>query len=178
MAKTEAIGLETTALWRAAQGDHEAFADLVRRHQRMVFSVALHFFHDRELAEDLSQDVFVQLYQNLASIESEAHLVFWLRQVVTRKCIDYARCKRTRRHVRLDDIGERPSPASTPDLLENAWVRRLVAGLPEKFRSVVILRFQEELSPSEIARVLGWPLNSVKSTLHRALKILRERLEK
>jgi RNA polymerase sigma-70 factor (ECF subfamily) len=178
MAQKEALALEINVLARAVQGDEEAFADLLRRHQRMVFSVAWHFFHDRALAEDLAQDVFLQFYQNLASIASEAHLVSWLRRVAVRKCIDYGRSKAMRCHLRLEDIDERPCPASTPDILENARVRRLVAGLPDKFRAVVILRFQENLALAEIAQTLGWPINSVKSKLHRALKMLRERLEK
>ena len=181
MEQAEAVALErgNDTLARAALGDAEAFAALVRRHQRMVFSVAWHFFPDRALSEDLSQEVFVQLFQNLRSIESESHLVFWLRQVTARKCIDHARRQDKRRHLSLDDVVERlPSHQSANDVLENARLRRLVAGLPEKLRAVVILRFQEELSPAEIASVLGWPLNSVKSRLHRALKMLRERMEK
>lgn len=179
MAQVEAAPLatETDTLARATQGDPEAFASLVRRHQRMVFSVIWHFFPDRALAEDLSQEVFVQLYQNLRAIESDSHLVFWLRQVTARKCIDHVRWQEKRRHLSLDDVVEHGTPATTPDVLERARLRRLVAGLPEKLRAVVILRYQEEMSPAEIATVLRWPVNSVKSRLHRALKMLRERLE-
>lgn len=176
-AGTVAVEAETEALARAAQGDPEAFAALVRRHQRMVFSVALHFFPDRTLAEDLSQEVFVQLYQNLGSIESDSHLVFWLRQVTARKCIDHARWQEKRRHLSLEEVAERGSAPASRDVLEMDRLRRLVAGLPPKFRAVVVLRYQEELTPTEIAQVLGWPVNSVKSRLHRALKMLRERLE-
>lgn len=180
MIQAEVVALDThsDALARAAQGDDEAFAELVRRHQRVVFSLAWHFFHDRSLAEDLAQEVFLQLYQNLRSIESDAHLVFWLRQVTSRKCIDHARWLEKRRHISLDDLGEPGSAEKDSDLLEQARLRRLVAGLPEKLRVVVTLRFQEELQPAEIAQVLGWPVNSVKSRLHRGLKLLRERLEK
>jgi RNA polymerase sigma-70 factor (ECF subfamily) len=180
MAQAETVALEPEtggALARAAAGDSEAFAELVCAHQRMVFSIAWHFFSDRAAAEDLSQEVFLQLYQNLRSLESEAHLVFWLRRVASRKCIDYARWLEKRRHPSLQDIGEPGSPGAAPDLLESARLRRLVAGLPEKLRAAVVLRFQEEMSPAEIAGALGWPLNSVKSRLHRALRMLRERLE-
>ena len=173
------VELESQALARAVEGDQEAFRGLVRRNQRLVYSIAWHFFGDRALAEDLAQEVFLQLYQNLGSIESDSHLVFWLRQVATRKCIDHLRWLDKRRHASLEEIGEQPAAAdgAEPDLLETRRLRRLVASLPEKFRAVVVLRFQEDLSPAEIAQVLGWPLNSVKSRLHRALKMLRERLE-
>ena len=168
-----------TDLARAITGDAEAFAALVRAYQRMVFSIAYHFFPDRTLAEDLSQDVFVQLYTNLRCIESESHLVFWLRQVATRKCIDHARRQEKRRHLSLEEVAEPVTPRSAqPDVLESARLRRLVAGLPEKLRAVVVLRFQEDLSPGEIAAALDCPLNSVKSRLHRALKMLRGRIER
>lgn len=184
MTQAEAVALETgqgATLVRAARGDAEAFADLVRRHQRMVFSICWNFFPDRALAEDLAQEVFLQLFQNLHQIETESHLVFWLRQVATRKCIDHTRRQDYRKNTNLDDVAEfHPevrTEAAVEDVFEQKRLRRLVASLPEKFRAVVVLRFQEELSPTEIAQVLGWPVNSVKSRLHRALRMLRDRLE-
>jgi len=178
MSQAEAATLEAAEhrLARAVTGDSAAFAELVCRHQRMVFSIALHFFGDRALAEDLAQDVFLQLFQNLRHVESESHLVFWLRQVTSRKCIDHLRWLDKRRYLSLEEIGDRGAPAKASDFLERDRLRRLVAGLPPKFRIVVTLRFQEDMQPSEIAAVLGWPVNSVKSRLHRALEMLRERL--
>ena len=91
--ETELLAADPPAalLKRAAKGDAEAFAGLVQQHQRMVFSITWHFFRDATLAEDLAQDVFLQFFQSLREIRSESHLVFWLRQVATRKCIDHAR---------------------------------------------------------------------------------------
>ena len=144
----------------------------------MVFSVAWNFFSDRSLAEDLAQDVFVQLFQNLASIESESHLLFWLRQVTVRKCIDHHRWRAKRRHVSLGDWRETGEMAETSDPLALGRLRSLLGALPEKFRAVVVLRYQEEMTPEEISATLGWPVNTVKSRLFRALKTLRERMEK
>ena len=162
----------------AALGDEDAFGCLVRRHQRMVYSIAWRFFADVAVAEDVAQEVFLQLFQNLKSVESDSHLLFWLRQVTSRKCIDHARWLEKRRHQSLDAVAEFVPATETrePDLLENQRLRRLVAGLPQKLRAVVVLRFQEELAPAEISKMLGWPVSSVKSRLHRALKLLRERL--
>lgn len=69
------------ALARSAVGDHAAFGDIVREYQAMVFSMAYYFLHDRSLAEETAQDVFLRLYQNLGRIKSPAHLMLWLRQV-------------------------------------------------------------------------------------------------
>jgi len=71
-------------LSKAAKGDESAFADIVREHQAMVFSLAHHFLHNRALTEELAQEVFLALYQSLAAIQSPAHLKFWLRKVTGR----------------------------------------------------------------------------------------------
>ena len=165
-----------SAFIRAREGDHDAFAELVERHEAMVYSLAWNFFGDRSRAEEIAQEVFLQLYRSLASIESDAHLLFWLRQVTTRRCIDQTR--RTRmRAVSLDDAGDLPSRERAADPLRDRRLRRLVQELPELQRAVVTLRYQEDLDPSEICRIVRMPVNTVKSHLHRALQALRRKLE-
>jgi RNA polymerase sigma-70 factor (ECF subfamily) len=168
-------GLEA-ALSRSAQGDSVAFAELVREHQGMVFSIAYHYLHDRSLAEDLAQEVFLELYQSLGRIQSAAHLTFWLRRVTANRCIDHGRKKLRRREQALEEAPEPAAsdPPADPLLLER--LQQSVAGLPERQRMVVILRFQEGLGPAEIAEALDMPVNTVKSTLHRSLEELRKGL--
>ncbi len=163
------------ALARAKTGDQAAFAELVRKHQSMVFSLARAFLRDRETAEELAQDVFLSLYQNLESIESASHLKFWLRRVAGHRCIDYAR-KRKMPLVSVEDAPEPFSIFEMPDSLMRATLRRIVATLPEKPRLVVTLRFQEDLDPTEISEILDMPVNTVKSHLRRSLTILREKV--
>ena len=170
-----------SVLARALEGDSDAFREIVQQHQRMVFSVAWNFFSDRALAEDLAQDVFLQLFQNLRAIESEAHLLFWLRRVAIRKCIDHRRWRLLRKPVSLDDWVEpnddRHRPG-TPDFFALGRLRTVVAALPAKFRAVVVLRYLEDQTPEEMAATLGWPVNTVKSRLHRALAMLKDRMDK
>jgi DNA-directed RNA polymerase specialized sigma24 family protein len=71
------------ALAQAGRGDAAAFESIVREFQGMVFSLAYHFLHDRALAEDMAQEVFLHLFRNLRSIQSPEHLKFWLRKVAT-----------------------------------------------------------------------------------------------
>ena len=165
------------ALARAKEGDHEAFAEIIEQHESMVFGLAYHFFGDRSHAEEVAQDVFLQLYRNLASIQSDAHLLFWLRQVTTRRCIDAARRSKLRA-VSLDDAVELRAVEKAPDPLLDRQLRKLIQELPEVQRAVVTLRYQEDLAPSEICRIVGMPVNTVKSHLHRALQALRRKLEK
>jgi RNA polymerase sigma-70 factor, ECF subfamily len=164
------------ALKRAFAGDSTAFAELVREHQSMVFSIACHYLQDRSLAEDLAQEVFLELYQNLGRIQSPAHLAFWLRRVTANRCIDQGRRKFRRREMALENTPEPTASDRPADPFLSERLRQGLAMLPEKQRMVVILRFQEGLGPAEIAEALDMPVNTVKSTLHRSLEELRKGL--
>jgi RNA polymerase sigma-70 factor, ECF subfamily len=166
-----------TPFTRAQAGDHDAFAEIIEQHEAMVYSLAWNFFGDRGRAEEIAQDVFLQLYRSLGTIESDAHLLFWLRQVTTRRCIDQTR--RTKlKAVSLDEAGEIHAKTKAADPLLDRKLKRLVEELPDVQRAVVTLRYQEDLDPSEICRIVGMPVNTVKSHLHRALQSLRRKLEK
>jgi len=161
---------------RARTGDHDAFAEIVAKHEGMVFSLAYHFFDDRARAEEIAQDVFLSLYRSLETIESDSHLLFWLRQVTMRRCIDVGRRSRLKA-VSLDDAAPVAAAAKIEsDPLRDRRLRRYIAELPDTQRTVVTLRYQEDLDPSEICRIVGMPVNTVKSHLHRALQALRRRL--
>lgn len=163
-------------LARAQGGDHDAFADLIERHEDMVYSLAWHFFGDRSRAEETAQDVFLQLYRNLDGIQSDAHLLFWLRQVTTRRCIDQTRRVKLKA-VSLDDVELRSADKQADPFLDRR-LRESIEALPEVQRAVLTLRYQEDLDPSEICRIVDMPVNTVKSHLHRALQALRRKLEK
>jgi RNA polymerase sigma-70 factor (ECF subfamily) len=160
---------------RAQQGDHEAFAQIVEQHEAMVFSLGYHFFNDRSRAEEIAQDVFLQLYRSLGTIESEAHLLFWLRQVTTRRCIDVTRRSRLKA-VSLEDAGELRAAEKRSDALMDRKLKALIEQLPDIQRAVVTLRYQEDLDPADICRIVNLPVNTVKSHLHRALQALRKQL--
>jgi len=154
------------------------FADLVRRHQSMVFSIAVHFLADRPAAEELAQDVFLQLHANLATLKSEDHVKFWLRKVTAHRCIDHKR-RRTLPQVSLDDVPEMPAADSAKPPTDPFMERRLrqfVASLPEKPRLIVILKYQEDLTAADIAETLAMPVATVKSHLQRSLAMLREKV--
>ncbi len=141
----------------------------------MVFSIALHFFNDRPRAEELAQEVFLQLFRSLDSIETPSHLLFWLRQVTTRRCIDQIRKPRPRL-VSIDDVLHLEGRDELRDSLFDRKVRSLIASLPETQRVVLTLRYQEDLDPMEICKIVDLPVNTVKSHLHRALQSLRKKL--
>lgn len=150
------------------------FEQLVDEHQSMVFSLALRMTGDRCLAEEIAQDVFLEMDRNLGRLESPQHALFWLRRVVSNRSADALRRQKVRRvdlWVEVDEHHgvqpeERPSPLG-------ARVEQLLATLPTPQRAALILRYQENLTPEEIAATLDAPLATVKSHLQRGLKLLR-----
>jgi RNA polymerase sigma-70 factor (ECF subfamily) len=172
-----AVTGEDERLARARAGDAAAFAEVVRRHQAMVFSLALRVVNNRALAEELAQDVFLQLHRNLANLESGAHVTHWLRRVVAHRAIDVARQHARRPQASLSDVTEPAVPSVERDPFMLRRLRTLIAALPAAPRAVLTLRFQEDMDPSEIARVLEMPLNTVKSHLRRGLAVLRDRAQ-
>lgn len=163
-------------LTQALAGERAAFGALVRAHQRSVYSLALRMLSDRHAAEDLAQEVFLQLYHNLASVSSEAHLGFWLRKVTMHRAID--RLRRTPRYASAapEEAAAAASDTEHADPMLERRLRSLVSELAPAARAVVLLRYQEDLDPVEIARTLKMPVNTVKSHLKRSLAQLRERM--
>jgi RNA polymerase sigma-70 factor (ECF subfamily) len=170
------VEIDQSTLERARENDQAAFAAIVRRHQAMVYSIANNMLRDRDSAEELAQEVFLQLYRNLDKLESPAHLTFWLRRTTSHRCIDFFRRSHGRKQISLDEAPELSVEANPGDPLLSSLLRRLVASLPDKTRLLITLRFQEDLPPSEIAEIVGMPVNTVKSQLQRTLVLLGEKL--
>src|SRR5215469_6084560 len=161
---------------RAASSSEDAFADLVHRHQAMVFSIALVFLRDRAAAEEVAQDVFLALHRALNTLESPAHVVHWLRRVTAHRSID--RQRRSRPLWSLEDAAEPAVPPPSGDPMLAEALRQLIGTLPEQPRMVMILRYQEDMDPGEIGVALDMPIGTVKSHIQRSLKLLREKLSR
>jgi len=154
------------------------FEQIVDEHQSMVFSLALRMTGDRGLAEEIAQDVFMELDRHIAKIESAQHAIFWLRRVTMSRSTDALRRRRVRgidQWVEIDESHGAREPESGSPL--GGRIEALLATLPEAQRAAIILRYQEDLTPEEIAATLGAPLATVKSQLQRGLKLLRAKVE-
>lgn len=163
-----------------AKAEHAGLdlASLVREHQSMVFSLAYHFLHDRFVAEEVAQEVFLSLHHHLGDIQTPEHAGFWLRKVTVQRAIDETRKRKRRPSVALEAVPEPVARVPQTDPMLGEVLRRLVATLPEAPRAVMILRYQEDMDPSEIAALLEMPVGTVKSHLQRSLALLREKLER
>jgi RNA polymerase sigma-70 factor (ECF subfamily) len=161
----------------ARAGDAQAFERLVRAHQRAVYSLALRAIGNAAEAEHLAQDVFVQLHRHLDRIESSAHLAAWLRRTTAHRIVDCLRRRRRTPAAHSLDAADAAevlvAPAHCGDPLLARRLSILLAELPPLPRLVLLLRFQEDLDPTDIARELGMPVNTVKSHLKRSLERLR-----
>ena len=132
---------------------------------------------DRHRAEDLAQEVFLQLYRTLDGIESDTHLAFWLRKVAVNRAIDRMRQESRHENEPLTEAVAVADETSEDDPLLNKRMADLVAQLPPAARAVVVLRYQEDLDPTDIASTLDMPINTVKSHLKRSLTLLRARVQ-
>jgi len=155
-----------------------SFPELVREHQAMVYSIGFHLLRDAAVAEELAQDVFLKLFQNLDSLESRAHVTNWLRRVMTQRAIDYTRRAKFRPRFGLESAPEPEARIGENDPLMSGHLAALITQLPARARQIVVLRYQEDLEPAEIAKLLGVPVATVKSNLHRSLVWMRGRMER
>jgi RNA polymerase sigma-70 factor (ECF subfamily) len=160
------------------------FRRLVETHQRMVFSLALRVTGEYGTAEEVAQDAFLELYRGGERLESEDHVRFWLRRVTVHRATDAIRRRAVRPEAAAEEFFEE---AHGPEAADGAGIgngmnaavvarlEELLQGLPEAMRVAVVLRYQEEMSPDEIAKLLGQPVASVKSNLQRGLQLLRRK---
>lgn len=171
-----APSIPASLLTQARAGDADAFAALVRAHQGSVFSIGLRMLNRRDAAEDLAQDVFLQLYRKLDDIESLEHLAFWLRRVASNLAIDWIRRLPYTQTQPLDDDLQVAALESSQDPLMDRELQRLLNDLSPSARAVMLLRYQEDRDLSEIGATLDMPVNTVKSHIKRSLTALRSRM--
>jgi RNA polymerase sigma-70 factor (ECF subfamily) len=176
-----AHGDTDSLLRRACQGDATAFEGLVRLYQSTVYSIGYRMLGRPDAAEDLAQDVFLQLYRKLESIESIDHLGFWLRRVAANLAIDRLRRASYTTTCSLDtvapEMADRPADGdSAEDALMTRALWKLLGELSPAARAVMVLRYQEDRDVAEIATALDMPVNTVKSHIKRSLTALRGKM--
>lgn len=158
------------------------FRGVVERHQRMVFSLALRVTGEYGTAEEVAQDVFLELFRSQERLSGEDHVRFWLRRVTVHRATDALRRQAHRPESAAEEWMDDAAPmdgdggAGVGTVLE-ARLEELLGSLPEQMRIAVVLRYQEEMLPDEIAKLLGQPVATVKSNLQRGLKLLRRKAE-
>ncbi len=171
------------------RGDSGAFDTLVLRYQQNVFNIIYHTLGRTENADDLAQDVFIKVYYALDSFKARASFSTWLYRITVNLCIDEIRRQKRRWVNRLEDEipgeeGDERIPDESYNLEQEIernetrdLVRRAISGLDEPYRTMLILRDLNELSYTEIAKIMRCRLGTVKSRLFTARMLLRDRLK-
>ena len=148
----------------------EAFERLVPAYRRRVFGLAYSILHDRAAAEDLAQEVFVKLWQALPRYDGRAQLSTWIYAITRNAAVSALRSRR--RTVSLSDEDVRAEAEGiareTADSPDDAALRRRIEALPEKQRQAVTLYYLDERPVDEVAAMMGIPVNTAKTHLHRA----------
>jgi RNA polymerase sigma-70 factor, ECF subfamily len=179
--------VEVELVERARAGDQDAFAALVRLHQRQVYLLALRMLHNEDDAVEATQDVFLAAWQGLRKFRGDARLATWLYRITYNHCLKVAEQRRREEQTRAELASEsaraeRPAALLSQVHAQNALrelcdvVRGEIARLPPKYRAVLALRHMQDLSYEEMAEVLREPIGTVKTHLFRARAILKERL--
>jgi RNA polymerase sigma-70 factor (ECF subfamily) len=164
---------------RSAQGDVFAFEELYARHNRRVYSLCLRMTGNTSEAEDLSQEVFIQLYRKIGSFRGESAFTTWLHRLTVNQVLMHFRKRGVKMEQTTDD-GDTPVQivTGTEDPMKMPVVDRIaldaaVAQLPPGYRTVFVLHDVEGHEHEEIARLLGCSVGTSKSQLHKARMKLR-----
>ena len=172
-------------LVRACQdGNPEAQRELYECHKAKVYSLALYLSGDAALAHDLTQEIFVKAFRDLRTFRFESSFSSWLYRLATNTCLNALRDRRARREVNLEEVVGKPQEFDVGQSLEQQQmsqqmqrvVREAILSLKPPLRAVVVLRYVEDLSYSEIARVLACSEGTVASRLSRAHRLLERKL--
>jgi RNA polymerase sigma-70 factor, ECF subfamily len=164
---------------RAAEGDMLAFEDLYQRHNRRVYSLCLRMTGNVAEAEDLTQEVFIQLFRKIGSFRGESAFTTWLHRLTVNQVLMHFRKRGVRLEQTTED-GEAPvqivrgteNPLAMP-VVDRIALDNAIAQLPPGYRTVFILHDIEGHEHEEIARMLGCSVGTSKSQLHKARMKLR-----
>lgn len=171
------------------QGNQEAFEEIVLLFQHRLYHVCYRMLSSREEAQDIAQEAFVRAYSNLHTFDQKRKFSTWIFRIATNLCIDRIRKKKPDYSLDAQVPGteglDMYSQIAAADELPEDEVERMetqervqyeIGRLPEKYRSVITLRYMEELPLQEIADILDLPLGTVKTRVHRGRDALRKQI--
>lgn len=178
-AQEPVIDLEEARLVRRAKaGDVGAFERLYRTHVGRVYAICLRLVREESRAEEVTQDVFVRAWQRIGSFEERSAFSSWLYRMATNRSIDAIRSqvRRSARETVTDDTEAWQRPGKSRDPESKLALEAAIASLPTGARTAFVLHDVEGFRHEEIARMTGMAEGTSKAQLHRARKLLRERL--
>lgn len=174
----------------ARKGDQGAFAELVDLYKDKLFHLGYRMLSNRHEAEDVVQETFLRVYKNWSRYDDKQKFSTWIYRIATNLCIDRLRKRKPNYYLDaemndqegMDGYTLIPGDDKTPEteyLLSETqqMIHQAIAGLPAKYKSVIVLRYLQEMSLQEISDVLDMPVTTVKTRVHRGREFLRKKLE-
>ena len=168
----------------ASAGDMGAFEEIYQRHHRRVYSICLRMLQNAHEAEDLTQDVFIQLYRKIGSFRGDSAFTTWLHRMTVNQVLMHFR-KRNVKFEKTTEDGETPdqvvagtaNPEKMP-IVDKLALESAIDQLPDGYKNVFVLHDVEGFEHEEVARILGCSVGTSKSQLHKARLKLRKLLKK
>lgn len=171
------------------KGDQDAYAEVVEIYKDKIFQICYRMLGNRHEAEDIAQEAFLRAYVNINSFNINLKFSSWLYRIATNLCIDRIRKKKPDYYLDAEVAGtdgltmysqipaETRLPEEDVESLElRETIQKEISKLPEKYRTVIVLKYIEELSLNEISEILDIPLGTVKTRIHRGREALRKQL--
>lgn len=168
----------------AAGGNMMAFEEIYQRHHRRVYSICLRMLQNATEAEDLTQDVFIQLYRKIGSFRGDSAFTTWLHRLTVNQVLMHFR-KRNVKFEKTTEEGDTPvqivggteNPRKMP-VVDKIAIENAISQLPDGYRNVFVLHDVEGYEHEEVAKILGCSVGTSKSQLHKARLKLRKLLQK
>ncbi|MDR1869557.1 MAG: sigma-70 family RNA polymerase sigma factor [Treponema sp.] len=163
-------------------GQKDLFRLLVRQHERAVYGMGMSFFRNPEDASDFTQEVFLKAYRSLSRFEGRSRFSTWLYKIAYNTAINEVNRRKEYHSLAEEDADKIANNGDTPERIAirgavKETVKAALDDLPERFRVCVDLFFFYDRSYQEIETITGFPVNTIKSHVFRAKKLLREKLE-
>ena len=179
MEKSEGYVDELALVQRLKNGDEYAVNQIVEKYKNPLFAFILRIVDNHALAEDIFQETWIRMIRHIKGFRGDSLFSTWLFQIALNQSRNALKKIKRREFVPLEyaeSVADEPG-VDAGDILQAEQIRALIAGLSIKMREVIVLRYYHDLSEKEISGIVGAPLGTVKSRLHRASGILRKKIE-
>lgn len=187
---TEILDPDAQLMLRFKAGDTGAFESLFSRHMRAIVNYAYRFVHNREMAEELAQEIFLKVYEGAEGYHAQAKFTAWLYRIATNLCLNEIRKPHFRAARQSVEVNRFQNPAAPSAAIDGAGkpdkllelqaishaLKQALDQIPDKQRTAFILNKYQEFSYAEVAEIMQISEKAVKSLVHRAKETLAERL--
>ncbi|MDQ1327731.1 MAG: hypothetical protein QG641_1014 [Candidatus Poribacteria bacterium] len=183
MPNIEAKNEDKLLVEKFQQGDNNAFDELVKKYQDKIYGQCYHFTYDAGDALDLTQEIFIRVFQSLGNFKAQSSFYTWLFRIVHNTCIDYTRHKKA--YLDAENIyseyafdkAEQSLPSKLAEAKElEDEVSKAMNMLSSQARSAIILRYYEDLDYKSISEILGCRIGTVKANISKGMRMLKNML--